>query len=293
MGGSSSVTTSLTYWTGTTAPTTIATGTLNSLGAFSTAISGLTCNTQYSVYATGTNTAGSANGPVIGFATTPCPGVAPTATTNPATLVTATGAVFNGNLQGMGSASSVNVGFDYGIGNLDTHMSLPQARTSIGTFTNPITLTNLTCASSYGVRAYATSAYGTSYGSTQTFMTSACVPVTPVVTPAVTNTTTTTPAASTGTTTSVSSSSGPVALPTVDQLSTLPSLSVGKTGDAVLTLQSYLYVNKLLPVAPTGYYGMMTKAAVAEFQKQNGVDAIGVFGPRTRNALLLSAKTVQ
>ena len=191
----------------------------------------------------------------------------------------------------MGSASSVNVGFDYGIGNFDTHMPLPQARTGNGPFTNPVTITNLTCGSSYTVRAYATSPYGTSYGPTQTFLTSACVPVTPLVTN--TTTATTTPATSSGTTASASSDAGSVAAPTVDQVSTLPFLSVGKTGDAVLTLQSYLYANKLLPVAPTGYYGMMTKAAVTEFQKQNGVDAIGVFGPKTRTALVHTLQTAQ
>jgi len=62
------------------------------------------------------------------------------------------------------------------------------------------------------------------------------------------------------------------------------NLTVGSKGEDVSALQQvlidagYLKINK-----PTGYFGSLTKAALAEYQKANGISpAVGYFGPKTR-----------
>ncbi|MES2223700.1 MAG: peptidoglycan-binding domain-containing protein [Patescibacteria group bacterium] len=61
------------------------------------------------------------------------------------------------------------------------------------------------------------------------------------------------------------------------------SLTVGSTGTDVTVLQTWLNKAGYLAVAPTGYFGNLTKAAVAAFQAANGVTpAVGYFGPLTQ-----------
>lgn len=58
------------------------------------------------------------------------------------------------------------------------------------------------------------------------------------------------------------------------------SLTVGSTGADVTALQTWLNSKGYLAVAPTGYFGNLTKAAVAAFQTANGITpAVGYFGP--------------
>ncbi|MBA3733364.1 peptidoglycan-binding protein [Patescibacteria group bacterium] len=58
------------------------------------------------------------------------------------------------------------------------------------------------------------------------------------------------------------------------------SLSYGardnSTTNAVSSLQQFL------GVSPTGYFGSITKSAVANWQSSNGLPAVGIVGPRTR-----------
>ncbi|MDB5204847.1 MAG: hypothetical protein JWP09_875 [Candidatus Taylorbacteria bacterium] len=61
------------------------------------------------------------------------------------------------------------------------------------------------------------------------------------------------------------------------------SLTVGSKGADVTALQTWLNQKGYLAVAPTGYFGNLTKAAVAAFQAANGVTpAVGYFGPLTQ-----------
>ena len=65
-------------------------------------------------------------------------------------------------------------------------------------------------------------------------------------------------------------------------------LTVGSKGDDVERLQMFLedYGVFTLPAgADYGYFGSLTKAAVASYQKENGISpAVGYFGPITREA---------
>src|SRR3989344_3794222 len=75
---------------------------------------------------------------------------------------------------------------------------------------------------------------------------------------------------------------------------TTRTLSLGMRGDDVIALQQTLISRNLLPdTAATGYFGLLTQAAVRAFQTQQGIvssgtpntTGFGVVGPRTRAAL--------
>lgn len=53
----------------------------------------------------------------------------------------------------------------------------------------------------------------------------------------------------------------------------------------VTVLQTYLYQNGYMSHVPTGYYGGLTWAAVAKFQRANGISGTGYTGPLTRARL--------
>ncbi len=73
-------------------------------------------------------------------------------------------------------------------------------------------------------------------------------------------------------------------------LSINENLRVGSVGDAVKLLQLFLITNsqgpfakKLSQIGSTGYFGALTKKALAEYQKSVGIKpAAGYFGPKTR-----------
>ena len=63
-------------------------------------------------------------------------------------------------------------------------------------------------------------------------------------------------------------------------------LTIGSTGADVNALQAMLIASGDLAIpAPTGYFGEMTKAALAKRQARHGVPATGYFGPLTRAAI--------
>ena len=62
-------------------------------------------------------------------------------------------------------------------------------------------------------------------------------------------------------------------------------LSPGSTGEDVTELQTILAAGGYLSVAPTGYYGSLTEAAVEAYQAAHGLSQLGVVGPATRAAL--------
>lgn len=65
------------------------------------------------------------------------------------------------------------------------------------------------------------------------------------------------------------------------------ALAQGATGDDVKKLQEFLknftgsYPNGLI----TGYYGPLTQVAVKKFQEQNGIESVGMVGPKTQEKL--------
>jgi len=68
--------------------------------------------------------------------------------------------------------------------------------------------------------------------------------------------------------------------------SSYSDLTVGSRGAQVVDLQGLLSEAGYMSIGlPTGYFGSITKGALASFQKALGVSATGYFGPLTRSAL--------
>jgi peptidoglycan hydrolase-like protein with peptidoglycan-binding domain len=57
---------------------------------------------------------------------------------------------------------------------------------------------------------------------------------------------------------------------------------MAKGGDDTLSLQTYLESEGYFKGNKTGFFGPMTKAALKEFQGENGISATGFYGPITR-----------
>ena len=71
------------------------------------------------------------------------------------------------------------------------------------------------------------------------------------------------------------------------------SLSVGATGSDVTALQQFLGEQGYFTVSTTGYFGVITRAAVGRWQASNGVAALGssgngIFGPLSRGYFVRS-----
>lgn len=63
-------------------------------------------------------------------------------------------------------------------------------------------------------------------------------------------------------------------------------LEIGSRGDDVRALQERLAAQGYLEVAPTGYFGPLTKAALQKYQKAKGIfPTAGYFGPKTRASM--------
>ena len=96
----------------------------------------------------------------------------PEVATSPATLVSASGAVLNGNLNGLGQSDNVGLFFDYGITNnyFASVPAIPAAMTGPGSFS--ANLSGLAPATAYHFRGRAVGT-GTAYGADLVFVTSA------------------------------------------------------------------------------------------------------------------------
>ena len=68
-------------------------------------------------------------------------------------------------------------------------------------------------------------------------------------------------------------------------------LEVGSQGTEVTSLQQLLIGQGYLSGSPTGYFGPLTTAAVANYQSAHGFSPTGTVGPQTRDALNASAPT--
>src|SRR3989344_2550290 len=60
------------------------------------------------------------------------------------------------------------------------------------------------------------------------------------------------------------------------------NLAQGSQGDDVVSLQEYLRTEGHLSANATGYFGPLTRAAVARWQASQGVSAVGAIGPVSR-----------
>lgn len=63
------------------------------------------------------------------------------------------------------------------------------------------------------------------------------------------------------------------------------TLQVGSQNNEVLILQKMLFRGGFLHASPNGYFGAGTRSAVRQFQIENGIQATGMVGEATRNAV--------
>jgi uncharacterized protein (TIGR02145 family) len=156
-------------WATTTAPTILSSVTSNGTGtgSFVSNLTALLPGTTYYVRSYATNSAGTAYGNEITFATT---AATPTLTTTAVTGITISTATSGGNITDDGGGAVTARGVCWAI---TASPTIANSTTSNGTGTGifPSNLTGLTSGTTYYVRAYATNSAGTAYGNQQTFRT--------------------------------------------------------------------------------------------------------------------------
>lgn len=160
---------------------------MTSTGAFYYKLTGLSVNTKYYFRAKGKTTTGNCSyGAEMNFTTSNHP---PSVATDDAQSVTASSATLDGNLTDLGSASAVNVSFEWGTsqGGPYPNTTPAQSKTSTGPFT--AALSGLNAKTTYYFRAIGTGSSGTSRGSEASFTTTSVKPS--VVTVGATNISTT------------------------------------------------------------------------------------------------------
>ena len=186
--GGATITTSGLVWDASVNPTiALSTKTTDGTtsGTFTSSITGLIQGTSYHVRAYATNYLGTTYGPDITFTTLNTATISATAS---ATSITSSTATSGGTITLDGGAAVTSRGLVYGI---ITGSSTYSVTTGTGTGTYTISLTGLSVATTYFVRAFATNSVGTVYGPETNFTTLAVVP-TLASTETVTSVTTTT-----------------------------------------------------------------------------------------------------
>jgi hypothetical protein len=138
------------------------------VGAFSTDISPLTCNTTYHFAAYATNPGGTGYGSDQ-TVTLACP---PTVTSTLASSIDMTDATLNGSITATGGENPSTEGFVWGKDT--TYGATTTATGSFGTGSFTAALSGLACNNIYHYAAYATNSGGTGYGIDENFTTSNC-----------------------------------------------------------------------------------------------------------------------
>lgn len=72
------------------------------------------------------------------------------------------------------------------------------------------------------------------------------------------------------------------------------ALAQGATGDDVKQLQEFLktFTGSYPDGSITGYFGPLTETAVKKFQAQNGIESVGIVGPKTQDKLNVLAAAI-
>ncbi len=146
---------------------------------YSVTVSDLICNTPYrfNAYGMSATSADDTFGPEMIFTTLSC---APVVTTLPATSITSTSVTINGNLNSLGGATAVNVGFEYGLTTAyGSGLLTGVVQSTPGTFhfdLNSSIFTPVACGTVYHYHVFASGIYGSGFGDDMTFTTLPCAP---------------------------------------------------------------------------------------------------------------------
>jgi tripartite motif-containing protein 71 len=140
-----------------------------STGAYTSDITGLTCNTVYHFRSYSTSASGTGYSSDDSFTTDTC---LSTITTTSLVSLGNTTATLNGNITNIGGSTPTIRGFQYGLTTDYGTTSVENGTFSTGAYT--VDITGLTCGTTYNYRSYSTNISGTGYGSNDTFATGVC-----------------------------------------------------------------------------------------------------------------------
>ncbi|MCX2432381.1 beta strand repeat-containing protein, partial [Pedobacter sp. GR22-10] len=135
----------------------------------SVGLTGLTAGTTYYFRVKASNAGGSSNGSILNFT---IPASSPTVSTDAVTSITTSSATMGGNVSAAGATAVSERGVVYAT-TINPTTSAAKALTGSGTGTFTGTVSGLSPATTYHVRAYAINTIGTSYGADQSFTTQA------------------------------------------------------------------------------------------------------------------------
>jgi len=176
--GGASVTARGVCWSTSSGPTISSSITANGIGTgtFTSSLTGLIPGATYYLRAYATNANGTAYGNEVTFTTTAL--AVPTLTTTSASAIAITTATAGGSISSDGGSAVTARGVCW---NTSTAPTISNSKTSDGTGTGTFSssLSGLTSATKYYVRAYATNAIGTAYGNEISFTTTSAVTNTP------------------------------------------------------------------------------------------------------------------
>lgn len=220
--------------------------------------------------------------------------VAHTAPAKPALSLNNIGATSVTAISGANEQNGItDVGVVYGTSS--TSLSHKDLATN-GSIQYSLVLTGLSCGTQYQIAAYAVNSLGTTYSDTQHFTTTACASSGAGAGSHVLSGSTSETSPQTPIITSTISTSTPTIVTTSTSTTTAPivrDLTLGSKGADVTALQKMLVAQDtgakakaLAKNGTTSYFGALTKAALAEYQKFLKITpATGYFGPVTRAAL--------
>ena len=184
--GGAAITTSGLVWDANTNPTislTTKTTDGTTSGTFTSSITGLTQGATYHVRAYATNSIGTSYGPDVTFTTVTTPTISSTATVTSITGTTATG---GGTISSDGGASVTSRGLVWGT---TAGSSTYSVTSGSGSGTYAASITGLSIATNYFVRAFATNIAGTVYGPEVQFATPSTATVASTITSTITSST--------------------------------------------------------------------------------------------------------
>ncbi|MDQ5949353.1 MAG: tripartite motif-containing protein 71 [Patescibacteria group bacterium] len=182
IGGSTPTTRGFQYGVTSAYGTSVSTNGSFGAGSYSANLTGLACGTTYHFKSYATNSSGSGGSSDVTFTTDSCPLDIPVVTMSDLSSITSTSATLNGSISSTGGVDPTTRGFQYGLTSAYGTVVSTNGSYSTGAFSASVS--NLTCATTYHIRSFATNTLGTGYSPDVIFVTNDCPITTSITSPA-------------------------------------------------------------------------------------------------------------